>query len=136
MNQVDNCTSTADQQVIAEFVGRMQDEYERLERDESHSGLIQSSADPANYQNTQIVAAWDGQSALPESEFFRVRYREMSADRFVFWMTEAPTAPYFVLIVESSAQKLKLKARVIDVKTDSLNGEELFVVETEFEGSY
>lgn len=135
MSQVMTHISAAESRVIDDYVGRMRNEYQRLERQEVTSGLIESSDDSKNRRNAQVVAAWDGESKLEESAYFKVRYREMSASGFTFWLAERPTSPYFVLIVQTPENSVNLKARVIDVQSDTTTDEVLFIVKTEFEGT-
>ena len=125
----------SDEQVIAQFVDRMHDEYTKVEVMQKTLAANHNNNDtPEDELTTQIVAAWDGKSKLNNAEFVRVSCRELNASGISFWIGHPPTRPFFVVVFKMSDETAFFKTRISDARPDSTMDNESYLVRTEFEG--
>jgi hypothetical protein len=127
-------TRMSDENIIAQFVERMHDEYTKAEVMQKAVAAKQNDDNSLDQTNTQIVAAWDGESPLNDAEFVRVSYRELGADGISFWTETPPTTPFFVIVFVASDERVFIKARVSNAEPDPPRGPTCYLVNTKFDG--
>ena len=127
-------TRMSDEQIVSQFVERLHEEYTKTEVEQPVVATNQSDYGSSNHSRTQVVAPWDGESPLKDSEFIRVCYRELSATSISFWIGHPPTSPFFVVVFETNDETAFLKARVSDAKLDMTMDSESYIVSVEFDG--
>ena len=99
-----------------------------------------SSADNRRRQHreefdcTRMIAIWDGETQLCESDFQPTLCRDLSANGLAFWINDRPSAGHVVVQVDVNDELIYLKARIAHTTPEFASGRPAFLVGCEFRG--
>ena len=86
------------------------------------------------FDSTRVIAFWDGETLLDESNFQPTLCRDLSTNGLAFWVDQKPRDKYVAVRFDVNGEMVYLKARIAHSSPEFASGRPAFLVGCEFVG--